>query len=91
MSLSFDMLTPAEAAARMRVSPRMLRKLNAAGDGPAVTSFGRRRLYRTDMLADWIAAHTAAGPAQAAAFDTASEAAEAAERHVDAALMGATA
>ena len=46
-------LTPEELAARIRVAPSTLSKWRMEGDGPAFYKFGKRVLYRLDIVEQW--------------------------------------
>lgn len=46
-------LTPEELAARIRVAPSTLAKWRMEGDGPAFYKFGKRVLYRLDIVEEW--------------------------------------
>ena len=46
-------LTPEELAARIRVAPSTLAKWRMEGDGPAFYKFGKRVLYRLDIVEQW--------------------------------------
>lgn len=51
------LLTLEQAAARLSISPRMLQKLHAAGDGPDRTQIGRSVRYTPESLTAWVYAH----------------------------------
>ena len=46
-------LTPEELAARIRVAPSTLAKWRKEGRGPAFYKFGKRVLYRLDIVEEW--------------------------------------
>ena len=46
-------LTPEELAARIRVAPSTIAKWRMEGDGPAFYKFGKRVLYRLDIVEEW--------------------------------------
>jgi excisionase family DNA binding protein len=55
----FDLLTPEEAAAYLRVSKSYLDKLRVYGGGPKFLRPGKRKiLYRISHLDDWTAERT---------------------------------
>ena len=49
-----DALTIGEAADKIRISRRHLRKLMAEGDGPPVIRLGRRTIIRREALLHWL-------------------------------------
>jgi hypothetical protein len=57
---SFELLTEAEAAGRLRVSQRHLQRLVELGEGPPRTRLGDRRIaYPVDGLTAWVRHRTA--------------------------------
>lgn len=46
-------LTPEELGSRMRVAPSTLAKWRMEGRGPAFYKFGKRVLYRLDIVEEW--------------------------------------
>lgn len=48
-----DYFTPAELAAKMRLSPRTLALWRAQRTGPTYTKFGSRVLYPRDAFVEW--------------------------------------
>jgi len=50
-----DLLTPAEAAKALRVSPATLPRWRWSGDGPDYVRVGRKILYRREDLEAYIA------------------------------------
>ncbi len=59
-----QLLTISEAAAKARISTRLLRQRIAEGQGPLVTRLGRGRsrvLIREDLLETWIKERTSDG------------------------------
>ena len=46
-------LTPEELAARIRVAPSTLAKWRMDGRGPEYWKFGKRVLYRLDLVEQW--------------------------------------
>lgn len=62
---TFELLTEAEAAKRLRVSQRHLQRLVEVGEGPPRTKLGDRRVaYPLDGLIEWVRRRTT--PAKAA-------------------------
>jgi len=58
---SFELLTEAEAAEWLRVSPRHLQRLADLGEGPPRTRLGERRIaYPVEGLAAWVRQRTSA-------------------------------
>lgn len=53
-----DLLTPDEAAQKLRRSVRTLARMRAEGRGPNFHREGGRVLYSTVAIADWINANT---------------------------------
>lgn len=51
------LLTPREAAERLRCSERKLERHRLAGDGPPFVKFGAAVRYPLDELNAWLAAH----------------------------------
>lgn len=51
-----SLLTPPEAAERMRLAVGTLAKLRLYGGGPPFLRFGRRIRYRADDVEQWITA-----------------------------------
>jgi excisionase family DNA binding protein len=51
------LLTPKEAADRLRVSESWLAKARMRGDGPPYVRLGRNIRYAEDELAQWMRAH----------------------------------
>lgn len=51
-----DYITRAELAAELRINPRTLIRWQRQGQGPAVTTIGKRPLYRRSTVAAWLAA-----------------------------------
>jgi Helix-turn-helix domain len=54
---SFVLLTPKEAAARLRVSVSFLAKARMRGDGPPFIAIGRSIRYSETALLLWMRAH----------------------------------
>ena len=50
------LLTPAVAAERARLKPSTLARLRVTGGGPPFQRYGRRVLYPSDLLDNWIEA-----------------------------------
>lgn len=53
-----DLLTNAEAAAFVRLSPRTLEKFRVLGGGPRYKKLGARVRYSVDDLRAWLASRT---------------------------------
>jgi excisionase family DNA binding protein len=65
MVADFDLLTPEEAAAYLRVSKSYLDKLRVYGGGPKFLRLGKRKiLYRKQNLAVWAAERTFASTSE---------------------------
>lgn len=52
------MMTTADAANYLRVSPSMLVKMRQRGDGPPYVKVGRKVFYQVIALAHWLSAQT---------------------------------
>lgn len=62
-----ELLTPAEAAAYLRLSKSTLAKLRCVGGGPRFKKLGRKIVYARADLDAWLAARTAANTTDAGA------------------------
>ena len=56
------LMTVEEAAELLRTSPRAIYAMKSRGQLPGVTSIGRRILFRTDDLLDWLDQKSAPSP-----------------------------
>ena len=52
------LLTTSEAAERLRVHPGTLSRWVRTGEGPAPTQANGKRLFREDVLSEWLSART---------------------------------
>ncbi len=62
-----ELLTPAEAAAYLRLSKSTLAKLRCVGGGPRFKKLGRKIVYARADLDAWLAERTAANTTDASA------------------------